>query len=175
MRKLFALAGQVRAKGGRGAPYAGPVCLVFVSRASNSMLSNLAGASAYCPPRTSFSAAACSRPARDRLTHQWASMLLRVLGAGLSLLRPQGARLSVAGRPGVLSERTNIFYKGHMNESVSLECRSNRIHPPCLRLATHNARGPLTFGGEFEDGTSDGVRKESRRARFKRAQGRSDT
>ena len=47
MRKLFALAGQVRAKGGRGAPYAGPVCLVFVSRASNSMISNLAGASAY--------------------------------------------------------------------------------------------------------------------------------
>lgn len=63
----------------------------------------------------------------------------------------------------------------HTTHSLSLECPSNRIRPPRLRLATHNARGPLTFGGEFGDGTSDGVRKESRRARFKRAQGRSDT
>ena len=48
----------------------------------------------------------------------------------------------------------------HTTHSLSLECPSNRIRPPRLRLATHNARGPLTFGGEFGDGTSDGVRKE---------------
>ena len=59
----------------------------------------------------------CVFAASARPPHTSVGMLLRVLGAGLSLLRPQGARLSVAGRPGVLSERTNIFYKGHMNES----------------------------------------------------------
>ena len=60
----------------------------------------------------------CVFAASARPPHTSVGMLLRVLGAGLSLLRPQGARLSVAGRPGVLSERTNIFYKGHMNESA---------------------------------------------------------
>ena len=62
----------------------------------------------------------CVFAASARPPHTSVGMLLRVLGAGLSLLRPQGARLSVAGRPGVLSERTNIFYKGHMNESAGI-------------------------------------------------------
>ena len=69
MKKVIALAGQVRAKRGCGTPSARLVCLVFVSRASNSMLSNLAPTGAYCPLRTSFSAAACSQPQRETASH----------------------------------------------------------------------------------------------------------
>jgi hypothetical protein len=104
------------AKRGRGAPYARLVCLVFVSRASNSMLQ--LGKSKrlwYCPPRTSFSAAACSRPARDRLTHQ-RGMLLRATRSRLEPTGPAG-RAAQRGRTALCPFRkdTSLFKRTHGN------------------------------------------------------------
>ena len=71
----------------------------------------------YCPPRTSFSAAACSRPARDRLTHiSGAHMLLRATRSRLEPTGPAG-RAAQRGRTALCPFRkdTSLFKRTHGN------------------------------------------------------------
>ena len=118
MRKVIALAGQVRAKGGRGAPYARLVCLVFVSRASNSMLSNLAGASAYgIVHRAHPSQQLRVRGQRETASHTSAGhMLLRATRSRLEPTGPAG-RAAQRGRTALCPFRkdTSLFKRTHGN------------------------------------------------------------
>ena len=119
MRKVIALAGQVRAKRGRGTPCARLVCLVLRQPRVEQHAIQL-GTNRRFLSTAHILLSSCVFAASARPPHTSLVTLLRVIGASWSPRGLHGARLSGAGRPAVLCERTASFLRGHRDVTVTL-------------------------------------------------------